>query len=57
MRTRSTQQMDNNLYSYVNNTENPKVALVIYISVYTTVAAYWMTTTKHNVDTSKYTGR
>ena len=32
--------MDNNLYSYVNNIENPKVALVIYILVYTIIAAY-----------------
>jgi len=49
--------MDDNLYSYVNDIENLKVALVVYILVYTIITAYWMITIKYNVDTSKYARR
>jgi len=49
--------MDDNLYSYVNDIENLKVVLVVYISAYITMAAYWIITTKHDVDTFKYTRR
>jgi len=46
--------MDDDLYSYVNDIKNPKVALVMYILVYTTVAVYWMIIIKYNIDTFKY---
>jgi len=49
--------MDDNLCGYVNDIENPEVVLVMYISAYITVAAYWMITIKYDVDTSKYAGR
>jgi len=49
--------MDDNLCSYVNDIENPEVVLVMYILVYTTVAACWMITIKYDVDTSKYARR
>jgi len=32
--------MDDNLYGYVNDIENLKVVLVVYILVYTTIAVY-----------------
>ena len=31
--------MDDNFYNYVNDIENLKVTLVVYISVYITIAA------------------